>query len=90
MAANDRYQNLKAEDSAPSTGLAAVTPSDSVNLPDGVCRGLWIGGSGDVVVDTMASSNVKLSGANAGQIIPVAAIRVRSTGTTASLIVAMY
>ena len=90
MAANDRYQSLKAEDSAPATGLAAVTPNDSANLPDGLCRGVWVGVGGDVVVDTPSVTNVKLVGANAGSIIPVAVIRVRSTGTTAGSIVAMY
>lgn len=71
--------------------LRAVTPSDTVNLPEGVCRALWVGVAGNVTVlaedDTLA---VTLTASSAGQIIPVRTRRVNSTNTTATTIVAMY
>lgn len=71
--------------------LASVTPSDTVNLPGGVCRALYIGGAGDIaILAEDDSSAVTLSGVVAGQVVPVRAKRVNSTNTTATLIVAMY
>lgn len=69
----------------------AVNPSDTVALADGVCRGLYIGVGGNVVVllanDTVA---ITLVGVSAGQILPLAVARVNATNTTASSIVALY
>jgi hypothetical protein len=71
--------------------LAAVTASDTVALPNGVCRALWVGGAGNIAIlaeDDAAA--VTLSGVQAGTIIPVRTRRVNSTNTTATLIVALY
>ena len=69
----------------------AVTPSDTVNFTGGECRGLYVGAAGNVVVllanDAAA---VTFVGVSAGQILPVAALRVNATNTTASSIVALY
>jgi hypothetical protein len=71
--------------------LAAVTPSDSADLPGGVCDSLWVGGVGNIAViaqdDTAA---VTLTAVAAGSHVNVRARRVMSTNTTATLIVAMY
>lgn len=80
-----------AVEAAPGSKLRAVTPSDSTNFADGLCRALYIGGSGNIAIlaedDTSA---VTLSNVGAGQIIPVRAKRVNFTNTTATLIVAIY
>ena len=71
--------------------LRAVTPSDTVNLPDGVCRALWVGGAGNIAILVEEDSTaVTLSGVAAGTVVPVRARRVNSTNTTATLIVALY
>lgn len=71
--------------------LASVTPSDTVMLPNGVCRALWVGGAGNIVLLAEDdSAAVTLSGVAAGTVVPVRARRVNSTSTTATLIVAMY
>jgi hypothetical protein len=70
--------------------LASVTPSDSADLANGVCRALWIGVAGNVALIAAGdSSPVTLIGVSAG-ILPVAAKRVYSTNTTATNIVALY
>ena len=68
----------------------SVTPSDTVDLTGGMCRGLWIGGAGNVVVITAKGTTVTISGALAGSIIPGYFTRVKSTSTTATLILAIY
>ena len=74
---------------SPAHRLAAVTPNDSADLAS-ASRALYIGGAGDVSVVTVGGDTVTLSGAQAGSIIPVRVSRVRSTGTTATNIVAMW
>lgn len=60
-----------------------LTPSDTAEQR---CTGLYVGGTGDVVVKTANGSNVKFAGVPAGTFLPVETERVYSTGTTATLI----
>lgn len=70
--------------------LKAVTPSDSADLPNGVCRALWIGAAGDVaIIAENDTSAVTLADVPAG-LLPVRAKRVMSTNTAATDIVALY
>lgn len=70
--------------------LAAVTPNDSTDLPN-VSKALWIGGAGNVsIIAADDSAAVLISGVAAGTILPIRAKRVRSTDTTATLIVNLY
>lgn len=73
----------------PIRGIKAVTKSDSVDLPDGACRGLWVTGAGDVAVYTEEGDEVTLTLA-VNTIYPFAVGRVLSTGTTATGIYALY
>lgn len=71
--------------------LRSVTPSDTVEFADGVCRAIWVGGAGNIaVLAGDDSAAVLISGVQAGTVIPVGARRVNSTNTTATLIVALY
>lgn len=67
--------------------IAEVTKSDTTQL-SGV-RGLFVGGAGDVEVVAEGGGQATFT-AVAGQIIPVRAVKVMSTGTTATGIVALY
>jgi hypothetical protein len=72
----------------PPWGGFAVTPSDSTILT-GV-RALWVGGGGNVaVVFKGTDTAVTLAGASAGQLIPARVVKVMSTNTTATSIVAL-
>lgn len=60
-----------------------VTKSDAtVYTPP--LRGIWVGGVGDLTVVTQDGSTVTFSAVAAGTLIPIAATKVMSTGTTAS------
>lgn len=68
---------------------AAVTPSDSVALPNGVCGALFVGGAGNVAAVRPDGTAVTFA-AVAGAILPICAMRVNSTNTTATGIIALY
>lgn len=70
------------------TQVAAVTPSDSADLPLGQCLALYIGVSGDVSLDAPSGTAVLFKAVPVG-VLNVAATRVRATGTTATNIVAL-
>lgn len=76
------------ERSNPATRWADVTPNDSADLTP-ACRGLYAHGAGDI---TIAGSDgvAKAFTFAAGEIKPLAATRVYSTGTTATGIRALY
>lgn len=82
-------QALNAANTSPAMEAAAVTPNDSTDLPNGICRALYIGGAGSVVVDTANSTSVTFAGLTAGSILPLNVKRVR-TASTATSIVALY
>lgn len=72
----------------PAEGGAAVTPSNTVDLTT-IARSLYIGGSGDVTVDTADGSNLTFYSVPVGFFF-VRVRRVYATGTTATNIVALY
>ena len=79
----------KSQDSSPASGAVVVTPSDTVDLllP---CRSLYVGATGNVVVDMNDGPTITFANAQAGSVLPLMVKRVRNTGTTAANIVALY
>lgn len=75
---------------APAILGVAVTASDSVDFTDGACEGIYVGGAGNVVVVFPGDNEVTFNSVPAGTILPVRAIRVNSTSTTATNMVALY
>lgn len=86
------YQKLQVE------RAAVVTPSDTVDIPyvggdtytnKWPCV-LYIGGAGNIRVLTAGGDDVTFNGVVAGTFLPVQVVRVFSTGTTATNIVATW
>ena len=73
--------------SDPSSQPFEITPSDSTDFAR-ESRGIYVGTTGDVVVVTV-SSTVTFSNVPTGMILPVRAIRVNSTNTTATDLVGL-
>jgi hypothetical protein len=70
-------------------GGVAVTPSDSTVLAP--TRGLYIGGTGNVIVDFAdGTTGVLLTAPALGVILPISVVKVKATGTTATAILAIY
>lgn len=86
------YQKLQAY------RAAAVTPSNTVNIPsvstqDGAGNNgcvLYVGGDGDIKVTTAGGDTVVFTGLLAGMFVPVQVLRVWATDTTATNIVALW
>lgn len=67
---------------------AVVTPSDSTDLPSpGI---LFVGGAGNVRVDTIGGQTVTINGVTAGTTLRLLVKRVYSTSTTATNITVLY
>lgn len=79
-------------ESDPFSGFVTVTPSDSTNIAvpaNTKVRGILVGGAG-VVAALDSRGNVTNITASAGQLIPGLIVRVNSTNTTATGLVAGY
>jgi hypothetical protein len=74
--------------SDPVDDAVAVTPDDDTDLSP-VPTGLYIGGAGNLTIITPAGTTTTFVGCLAGSVLPVRAARVKSTGTTATNIVAL-
>ena len=74
---------------APFIAFKAVTPSDTVDLPDGFCRALHLSADGAVKITDLYGNEVTLS-LKAGVNLYVGAVRVWATGTAAVDITACY
>lgn len=66
----------------------ALTKSDATVF--GMTRGLYIGGAGDVAVRMKDGTTPTFSGATTGSILPIQVDKLLSTGTTATLVLALY
>ena len=70
-------------------GGFTVTPHD-VNDLSQPCMALWVGGDGNIKLNTVDGSTITLKGVTAGTILHIQATKVYATGTTATDIVALY
>jgi hypothetical protein len=87
---SDEFSNVAATAWAPLRRARAVTPNDSADLPDGVCRGLTCNTGGNITVilaNDVASVTFTWF---PGTVLPVQARRVLAAGTTATGIIAGY
>lgn len=86
---NDFSNGRAASTTAPAGRLVPVAPNDAADLSLGVCRGLYVGGAGTLVVRDAFGGQAALPTA-AFQYHPIRVSRVMATGTTATDVVALY
>lgn len=98
---NDRFKDQYGQQVDPEGGLnwpatevydvtALGLQSDTVDLPLGPCRGIYIGGAGTVtLIDAMGNTAVQFT-LSAGSILPVRASRIKVTGSTATAMLVLY
>jgi hypothetical protein len=79
-----------AKEDGPSTSWFAITKSDTVSFPGGPVRSIYVGGAGDVAAVTQGGTAVTFSSVPAGTTLPIRAIRINSTLTTATNMVGLY
>jgi hypothetical protein len=76
----------------------AITPSDTVAIgettaADGKARApqaVYVGGTGNVVAVMGDGTTGTFTGVPAGTVLPITPIRINSTSTTATALVALY
>lgn len=88
-AAIDDYQSWVTPPPGPCRHAVAVTPSDTTPLSD-VSRALYVGGTGTLTAIMQDGTTVEFQAIPVGTILPICVSQVKATGTTASLIVAMW
>lgn len=77
----------------PSAKYAVLTKSDTEDIPQvngQYPRALYIGGTGHITVLDLEGESCLISALPVGTILPIRATRLMSTGTTATLVVALY
>lgn len=80
------YRSVNATVAAHSA--AAITPSDSADIP--VTRALYVGVTGNIAVRMADDENdITFTNVPVG-VFPIQALRVLSTGTTATELIALY
>lgn len=78
----------------PARHAFVPTQSDTANLTSrggtsGALKGLFVGGAGNLKVRMADGIDVTFTGVAAGTLLPIQVIRVWTTGTTATNIVAL-
>lgn len=63
----------------------AVVPSNTVDLPRSAFA-LWVGGAGDLAIDTVGGQTVTLVAVPAGTYINIQTKRVRATSTATNIV----
>lgn len=79
--------NTKHDDKPLSRG-AAITTSDTVNIPGGATRAIYVGGAGNIRA-IMGGAEVNFIAVPVGTTLRISATRVNATGTTATNLVAL-
>jgi hypothetical protein len=74
---------------APAKSARSVTPHDTNVLTGGVCRSLYVGGTGNIAVRMADGGSATFASVPVG-ILPIQCDIVLSTGTTATSIIALY
>ena len=81
--------DLASDRTAPALSFFSITPDDADYLPH-VVRGIYVGTGGDIfIVPREGDDPVPFIGVPAGFILPVIAVAVRATGTTADNLVGL-
>lgn len=76
-------------ETGPAVHAVAITPADGANFSFGQVRALYVGVTGDITLDTPYETAVLFKAVPVG-ILPVAAVRIRATATTATNILGLY
>lgn len=85
----DPFAAYSASLDGPAIGGVAVTPHDTNELSS-YSRALYVGGSGNLTVVMADGSTVLFNSVPAGTLLPIRCKIVKSTGTAATLITAIW
>ena len=67
-----------------------VTPADATLLPNGICRGVFVTGTGTITGVTPSGATVLLTAVPVNTVVIIDLSIIGATGTTATGILALY
>ena len=85
----DLYASTTPSLTSPAIDGAVVVPSDTVQLAQ-VSRAIYVGSTGDIAAELASGTQVTFTAVPAGMILPLRLRKIRSTGTSATNIVALW
>lgn len=74
---------------APAERATAITPDNDDDLGF-LTRFIFVGGAGNLKLDTVGGDTITLIGVTTGSVYPIRAKKVYATGTTATNLVGLY
>ena len=83
-------ENKGAGATVPAYRIVPVSPDNNFTFTGEPNRAIWVGGAGNLAVQTLNGETVTIVGVNAGALIPLSVRRVLSTNTTATSIQLWY
>jgi len=84
----DRFSGYAKSFDAPASDGFQITPDDITELVE-VTRGLYIGSAGTVVAVLASGNEVTLANIPSGTLLPMRVKQIKTTGTTAGLMVGL-
>lgn len=84
-----RFATRSEDMAAPIRRGFSIAPSDADDLVAEL-RALYVGSSGDLALILASGDAITLAGVPAGSLLPLRAVRVKASGTTAGLLVGLY
>lgn len=89
MPAVQFYPLVHNDPTAPYLSGQSVTPHDTNEL-NAICRGIYVGGAGNVTIVTPSGDTLTFTAVPVGTILPVYARIIKATGTTATNLLALW
>lgn len=83
---SDRYQTSAVGKTDPAEDGFSITPDDNSNLPE-YTRGIYIGGAGDIVIQTKKGTELYFVGCLAGTFLPIRAKKVLSSSASSPTVI---
>lgn len=85
----EKYDTRASQPTAPAGHGFAIIPDDENDLPRET-RAIYVGGQGNLSVTLSSGDEVALVSVPSGAVLPLRAIRIRATGTTATNLVGLH
>src|SRR3990167_3224603 len=80
------FENKGAGATVPAYRIVEVSPNNNFTFTGEPNRAIWVGGAGNLQVQTQNGETVTIVGVVAGTLLPLSVKRVLSTNTTATSI----
>ena len=85
----DKFADYPTTLSAPARDASAITPSDAIDLAT-LPRAIYVGQTGNISVRLASGQSVVFLNAQAGGFLPIRALGINVTGTTATGLIALW